>query len=120
MVREERRASLPPLHHYLADKRQGWLPLWPLWSRLTCNPHRQLAMGGVGSPAVMSLGPAILQCPGEEQDKICTALRHQHVPMVAQTRDICLAFGGNRPLLLQGHQPRQVPQCQHSPGTHPS
>lgn len=29
--------------------------------------------------------------------------------MAAQTKDVCLAFNGNRPLLLQGHIPRFGP-----------
>lgn len=36
--------------------------------------------------------------------------------VAAQTKEVCLAFGDNRPLLLQGHGPRHGPQWEQRPG----
>lgn len=68
------------------------------------SPHEQ-ARCWAPSPEYRSwlgLGSALPQCPGEGCGQFCTALRYQCVPgAAAQTRDICLAFGGDKPMLLR-------------------
>lgn len=41
---------------------------------------------------------------GDGQGQLSTALRHQNGPGAAQTRDIHMAFDGNRPPLMQGQR----------------
>lgn len=76
--------------------------------------HRQFscivqARGRANSPALsrFGMGPAL-------HSPWTSALSQ----VVAQTRDIHLVFGGNRPLLLQGPRPRHDPWRLHGPEHH--
>lgn len=117
------------------------LPSSKLQSQLTYNSSpskiRESSMGFLGdvcallsqvlqllrewaSPSALKpSGLALQQWTSKRWGQLCTAIRHQHGPQaVAQTRDVHLAFGGNRFLLLQGYGLRHSPWLQHDTETH--
>lgn len=103
--------SLPLRPAHLQLPQSGPAPLyflgkaWGLFSQVL-----QLRRGSVSSIVLMPSGPALLQCLGEGCGQFYTALRFQHGPLctASQTRQICLAFGGNRFPLLQAHRADMV------------
>lgn len=73
-----------------------------------------IQLGVASSPAVLSSGAALPLYSVEGWGQFCTIW-----PWVTpQTREVHLAFGGNRSLLLQGHRVRHGPQWQHRLGPH--
>lgn len=116
--RPGRRESLLPSCHCMSDEWQGQFFYTHTFVSVSLTVLK-LARGGSQlsyshdpiHSYLMMLRQGLRPVSYSSQAFIC-------VQMAAQTRHICMAFGGNRPLLLQGHEPRCSPQWQPRPGPH--
>lgn len=87
---------------------------WP-WDRLTFNPlpprqALQLARDRTSSPVPI---PSKANSSARLGQALYSTQTSAWPQVAAQSSDVSLAFGGNRPPLLQGPGTRHIPQRQH-------